>query len=380
MRVLFAGAPAAGHLFPLVPLATALTAHGHEVAVASLDGGEVIAGAGLPFANVAPGVDWRRELRRLGAAHRPDLMQRTVDSNSADREAFVPLAALVNSLVADAMVRAAAEWKPDLVVYEYLYPVGLLAAARLGVPAVQHDLGFARTPRLRALMLAEMAPTFDRLGVAVPERVPTIDIAPPSMIGGDVYGWPMRPVAYSGPGTLPDELAGRPDRPRIAVTLGTVAPKTDGLTRLHRVVTAAGAVDAEFVLVTGNMDLTELGELPPNVRPVGWVPWHEVLRTCAASVHHGGSGTALATLAAGLPQLVLPDGSDRIVNAQAVHARGAGLTATAADVDADLLRRVLTDDGLRRAAREVRAEIAAMPAPADLIPRLTDLVDGHDGA
>src|SRR4051812_23389623 len=102
MRVLFAGAPAAGHLFPLVPLMTALREHGHEVAVASLDGGEVISGAGLAFANVAPGVDWRRELRRLGAAQRPDLMERTVASNSADREAFVPLAALVNCLVADA--------------------------------------------------------------------------------------------------------------------------------------------------------------------------------------------------------------------------------------------------------------------------------------
>ncbi|WP_035796863.1 nucleotide disphospho-sugar-binding domain-containing protein [Kitasatospora mediocidica] len=375
MRVLFAGAPGIGHLFPLVPLARALRGLGHEVAVASMDGGEAVVASGLPFLPLAPGVDWRTEIRKAGRDLRPDLLRRVVASNAADREAFVPLAALVNTVVADATVELAARWRPDLVVYEYLFPAALLAATSLGVPAVQHDLGVARTPALRALMLTEMADAFARHGVGrLPQDAATLDLCPPSMAaGGQRYGWPMRPVAYSGEGELPLSLPSPARRPRVAVTLGTVAPKLDGLSRIERVVEAAARVDADFVLATGDLDLGALGPLPANVRPYGWVPWRALLDTCTAAVHHGGSGTALGALDAGVPQLLLPDGSDRFVTADAVRDRGAGLSATAAEVDADLLNHLLTDPALRRAAREVRTEIATLPAPASLEPRLTAL-------
>ncbi|MGK4585015.1 nucleotide disphospho-sugar-binding domain-containing protein [Kitasatospora sp. HPMI-4] len=375
MRVLFAGAPGVGHLFPLVPLARALRELGHEVAVTSMDGGETVARSGLPFLPLAPGVDWRKEIREAGRIRRPELLQRVVETNAADREAFVPLAAHVNNAVADATVELASSWRPDLVVYEYLFPVALLAATSLGVPAVQHDLGFVRTPRLRELMLAEMAETFARHGVdRLPGQVHTIDLAPPSMAGGELYGWSMRPVAYNGEAALPDHLAVPTDRPRVAVTLGTEPPRIDGLTRIERVVAAAAEVDADFVLATGELDLSTLGALPANVSSCGWVPWRALLDTCAAAIHHGGSGTALAALDAGIPQLVLPDGSDRFINADAVRERGAGLSASAGEVDPALLDRLLTDEGSAKAAREVSAEIAEMPGPDALAARLAGLV------
>ncbi|MEU6238805.1 nucleotide disphospho-sugar-binding domain-containing protein [Kitasatospora sp. NPDC047058] len=374
MRVLFAGVPGVGHLFPLVPLARAMRGLGHEVAVASMDGGEPVAASGLPYLPIAPGVDWGREIREAGRTRRPDLLQRTIETNSADREAFVPLAAHVNSAVADATVELAARWRPDLVVYDYQFPVALLAATVLGVPAVQHDLGFVRTPKLRALMLAEMADTFARHGIdPLPEPAEVIDLAPPSMVGTERYGCTMRPVAYNGDGPLPEPLAAPAGRPRVAVTLGTVPPKTDGLTRIERVIAAAAEVDAEFVLATGELDLDTLGTLPGNVRACGWVPWRGLLDTCAAAIHHGGSGTALAALDAGIPQLVLPDGSDRFITADAVRDRGAGLAAGAEEIGPALLDRLLTDDALTRAAREVGAEIAAMPGPEAVAERLTGL-------
>ena len=334
---------------------------------ASLDGGEVVSDSGLPFFNVLPGVDWRSKLRELATARRPELFERTLETNSADREAFVPLAALVNDFVADHVVEFARDWRADLVVYEYQFPAALVAAARLKVPAVQHDLGFVRTPHLRELMVAELAPAFDRHAISPPSQVDTIVIAPPSMITGEPYGWSMRPVPYNGDGTVPDR---RSDRPRIAVTLGTVPPKVDGLDRIDRVVAAAAGVDAEFMLVMGEIDISELGGLPDNVHAVGWVPWDAVLRTCAAAIHHGGGGTTLTALAEGIPQLVLPDGSDRFINADAVRDRGAGLTATAQEIDTELLTRLLTDAELKSAASEVSAEISAMPSPADMVARL----------
>jgi UDP:flavonoid glycosyltransferase YjiC (YdhE family) len=361
MRVLFAGAPAAGHLFPLVPLASAFRAAGHEVVIASLDGGDVATRFGLPFVNIQPGVDWRTEIRALGAEHRPDLLARTIATNSADREAFVPLAALVNISVAEPMVALAEVWRPDLIVFEYLFPAGLLAGTALGIRAVQHDLGFTRTTRLRSLMVAEMAACFAPYGV--PTDVPVIDVTPRSMTGGVDYGIASRPTPLPGSGSVPEPLS----RPRIAVTLGTVPPKVDGLDRLSRVVSAAANLDVEVVLVMGDIDIGSLGPLPPNVRPMGWVPWHKLLGTCAAAIHHGGAGTALAALDAGIPQLVLPDGSDRYITAAAVHARGAGLQATAEEVNEDLLETLLRDTRLRKAAQEVSAEIAAMPSPTEVM-------------
>ncbi len=371
MRVLFAGVPAIGHLFPLVPLAGAFRERRNDVLFVSLDGGEVVADSGLPYHGVAPGLDWRTELRRRAAAERPELLSRTVETNSADREAFVPLAALVNDSAADAVVEAATEWRPDLVVHDYLFPAASIAAAALGVPSIQVDLGFIRTAPLRRLMLAELAPAFARHGVSgTPGPVAVLDQAPPSMAPAQEKGMSLRPVPYNGDGELPEWL-GRPSgRPRVAVTLGTVPPKTDGLTRVDRVVAAAAKVDAEFVLVMGKIDISALGGLPENVRAVGWVPWDRVVAASDAVVHHGGGGTTFTALAAGRPQLVLPDGSDRFANADALRDRGAGLTATADEIDSGLLRCFITDEKLTETAREVALEVAAMPSPVTVATRL----------
>jgi UDP:flavonoid glycosyltransferase YjiC (YdhE family) len=238
MRVLFVAAPAVGHLFPLVPLARTLRAHGHEVLFASFDGAEPVTGSGLPLANIAPGVKVYEELFKAGKEHRPDLLERSTATLGADREAFVALFAHVNDRVADGLVDLAGRWRPDLVVYEYISPIGLLAAAAVGVPAVQHDLGFVRTPGLRDVMLTELAGAFARHGIpSAPEPAEVIDITPPSMIDGGRYGVPMRPVPYNGEGTLPP-LSDR--TPKIAVTIGTVsAAMMGGLDRVRRIVEAA---------------------------------------------------------------------------------------------------------------------------------------------
>jgi UDP:flavonoid glycosyltransferase YjiC (YdhE family) len=56
--------------------------------------------------------------------------------------------------------------------------------------------------------------------------------------------------------------------------------------------------------------------------------------------------------------------------------RGAGLAVEAKSITAADLTRLLTDETLRTAAREVAAEIAAMPGPAELVPALEKVVKG----
>lgn len=178
----------------------------------------------------------------------------------------------------------------------------------------------------------------------------------------------MRFVAYSGDGEIPQWLAEPAGKPRILVSRST-APGPGAGRMMAAVAKAAGQVDAEFVLVR-----PERAEgLPDNVRTVGWVPIPRVLPFCDGIVHHGGAGTLLGALAAGVPQLVEPGPGDRTEHANLVTGRGAGLAAGPRDVTPQLLTRLIEDAKLQRAAAEVREEIAAMPAPSDIARQWEEL-------
>ncbi|MFD7631790.1 nucleotide disphospho-sugar-binding domain-containing protein [Streptomyces sp. NPDC059851] len=371
MRVLFVTYPAIGHLFPTIPLAWALRSAGHDVLVASSGDALEAANAGLHVADVSPGF----HLEEFLQTECGELIARLRQPGEIDPMDGLRMFAQLNDALADGIVRAADAFRPDLIVYEQIFVAGLIAAARLGVPAVQHNFGCVRATPLRQLTVALMSETMARHGVAgVPDRVPTIDIAPPSMVEAEVDGWLMRPVPYNSGAVLPDwVLEERTGRPRIGVTLGTATVHVNGLGPVQRLVAAAPQVDAEFVLALGEVETSELGELPENVRVVGWVPLAKLLETCDAAVHHGGAGTTLAALNAGVPQLVLPDGADRGINAQAVEDRGLGLSRSAEDLDAELLTRLITDEKMAAVAREVRAEIESMPTPVSLVARLEEL-------
>ncbi|TDV37792.1 nucleotide disphospho-sugar-binding domain-containing protein [Actinophytocola oryzae] len=374
MRVLFASLPAAGHLFHLVPLAWALRAQGHEVLVASYDGAEIVADAGLHVSNIAPGLNMFEEAFVRGGTKRPDLLERVQASMGGDREALMTLYAFVNDTVADRMVALARDWRPDLVVYEYFSPVGQVVAAALGVPAVQFDFGFSFTPPLIAVMLEQMRDTFVRNGATEPPPEPLIvHNVPDSMLSEPRPGLAVRSVPYNGGAELPEWSSRRPERPRVVISFGTSIAAMSGLDRVKRTVEAARDVDADFVMAMGSTDLTELGELPANVRSVGWMPLHVLLAGAGGLVHHGGSSTTFTALHSGVPQLVLPNGSDCFINARTVAARGLGLTGEPEDIDTALLRRLIDDDKLRANAAEVRAEIDAMPAPATLVPEFERL-------
>ncbi|MEU7871410.1 nucleotide disphospho-sugar-binding domain-containing protein [Dactylosporangium sp. NPDC049140] len=138
------------------------------------------------------------------------------------------------------------------------------------------------------------------------------------------------------------------------------------------VIAAAARVDAEVVLVRP----AKARNLPANVRAVGRVPLDQVLPHAAAFVHHSGAGSVLGGLAAGAPQPATTGAGDRRHNAELLARRGAGLAPAAKAIGAAELTRLLTDGALRAAAQEVAAEIAAMPAPAAVVPALERLAGG----
>ncbi|GAA2777110.1 salmochelin biosynthesis C-glycosyltransferase IroB [Saccharopolyspora taberi] len=379
MRALFLPFTGVGQAFPVVPLAWAFRTTGHEVLVATTGDGLAVSEAGLPVVDLAPGrdslsfyVEAAQRRPDLAALRRPGGEVRGLDE-SAD------LYAEVTSTVVDQTAELAHEWAPDLVVAPPTNAAALVAASAVGVPAVSVGVGLGRTSGLAELMHARLVPSFDKHASGELPALLNLDVAPPSMLDGPPDGRSMRYVPYNGGCVLPDWLRRPPvqDRPRVAVTLGTVSVKTGGLDSVRVLLDAFRDVDAEFVLALGEVDPDGLGDLPANVRSSGWLPLSELLPTCTALIHHGGGGTAMSALAAGVTHLVLPDGVDRGDNARALHDRGVAVSTELARVDRQLVEHVVRDAGLRTAAAEVRAEIDAMPPPAAIVPELAELGAGR---
>jgi UDP:flavonoid glycosyltransferase YjiC (YdhE family) len=373
MRVLFVSTPDVGHVFPLVPLAWALRAAGHEVLLATCGEGMIAANAGIQVVDIAPGFSMRTMMEQR-TADDPELLERLRETaRQRDVSFAVVLFSPMNRHLVDGVMRLAEDWRPDLVVHDQMGAIGVLAAARLGVPAVQQNFGFVRTGAIREGLGRALVDLYEQYGVSgSAERTVTLDVAPPSMVA-EPDGWSVRYVSYNGGGVLPQWLVNKPARPRVAITLGTVVPLTDGLGPVQQIIEAAPQIDAEFVLALGDADTCGLGGLPPNVWSVGWVPLNAFLTTCTAIVHHGGSGTTMTALEAGVPQLLLPDGADRFFNGDAVRDRGNGLSARPGELDAALLKQLLSDEQLRGAASEVRTELATLPTPTEVVRRLVKL-------
>lgn len=369
MKVLVVSAPLVGHLFPLLPLAAALRAAGHDVLLAA--GGDARDGGGLPLRDIAGRLNLVAVSLRETVRH-PKLSRKEFSGRGGTQVVGLLFGA-INAVLTDDAVALVEEFRPDLVIHEPLAAAGALAAAKHGVPAVLQENNLWDGPELLAATVAApaMRRALARHGLDVlPAPAAVITTGPPSLVGAHA-GRPMRPVPTAGRGDVPDWLAAPAERPRIVVSHSTIAGPPVGHP-MAPVVAAAPGVDAEIVLVRPPKAVLRR-PLPPNVRTVGWVPLARVLPQATAFVHHGGAGGVLGALAAGVPQLVVPGPGDRRFNGELVARRGVGLAVPAREITCDELTWLVTDPGLRAAAGEVRAEMAAMPEPASLVAGLEEL-------
>ena len=163
---------------------------------------------------------------------------------------------------------------------------------------------------------------------------------------------------YEPPRELERFLAEGP--PPVAIGFSSqVGRDTAGLTRL--VMSAVERAGVRAVLVSGFGGLK--GERPPaSVHVVGSAPYEWLFGRVRAVVHHGGSGSTGMALRFGLPNVAVPFGYDQGLWGQRLHALGAGpapIDAAALTIDglAAALRRVTTDDAMRRRAQAIGARI-----------------------
>ncbi|MDQ6783895.1 MAG: glycosyltransferase [Actinomycetota bacterium] len=285
-------------------------------------------------------------------------------------------------------------WRPDLIVHDPAEFAAPIAAAWAGTPSINHSWGPLLPTEEYKLAAAAVAPLWTRLGVE--PRTPGgmfdhlyLDICPPSLQTPEISDIDpvvgLRPVpVHLRPGrhperggSLPAWVDDLPSRPVVYATLGTVF-NTPGL--LATLAEGLSALDVNVVLAIGlNGDPALFEHHSAKVHVARFVPQSQILPRCDVVVCHGGAGTLLAAMDAGVPVLSLPIGLDQFHNARCCAAAGAGRWLRPSQVAGASVRReirvLLDDPTYRRRAGIVQAEIRAMPGPHQAVAHLERLAD-----
>ena len=382
MRVLFTSNPGLGHVHPMVPLAQALAGRGHEVRWA-------VAPEACPRTETA---GFESFPVGLGGAERRAEFDRCLAEASSlppDRrpEHMFPAffgQACTPPMLAD-LLPVVDRWPPALIVNDASDLAAPLVAQLRGVPHVTHGFG-ALLPAHRIAAAAEVVAPLWRAHGLEPRPYagsydhPYLDIYPPSMRFGSYdhvpHVQPLRPVPFNAADADPVEPMVVGTRPLVYLTFGTVF-NDPGL--FSAAMAAAGRLDVDVLVTVGPAgDPAALEAVPANVRVERYVPQNAVLPHCAVVVSHAGSGTFLASLGFGVPQLCLPQGADQFINAGQGAAAGAALTLAPAEASADAiaaaLGRLLDEPAFAGAARRIGEEIAGMPGPDEVAAALESRV------
>lgn len=386
MRVLLSSTRGTGHLQPLLPYARALVARGHEVVVAA------------PAEVSGP-------LREAGLAHAPfdhpgDEVLGPIWARFRGASQDETMAIAIGELFAGVNARAAlpklqetiSAFRPDVMLRDSAEFAALVAAAAAGVRCARvavHSVSFeeALPPLLHGpldalSLLVGLSPDegASLRSEAVFSSFPaSLDVVPKTSH--------MRPpfrarVVEAAPNATTAPWAPADDaRPLVYVTFGTIVGSVAEFRSVYRTALDAVAdLPVRALLTTGrSIEAGSLGAIPANVHVEQWVPQREVLPRAAAVVCHGGSGTLLGALAAGLPLVVIGLGADQPHNGELVATAGAGLALTKPDASAlrAAIQRALNEPELRRQAHKLADEIAAMPTIDDAVEQLLATSSGQ---
>ncbi|MGA2927730.1 MAG: glycosyltransferase [Solirubrobacteraceae bacterium] len=371
MRVLVASTRGAGHFMSVAPFAVALAGAGHEVLAA------------VPAESVAMARRARLESWVVGDVTREQVGQ-VFASLPSDRPAQAgpmlvrELYGRLHTPAALPGTRAAIRsFHPDLVLRETFHYASALAAEEAGVPHVRVAPGMASVDATAVVHATEGFPGLAS-AVASIARSPLLTFAPASL--DDPGQAALTVVRRYRDATVPEPLADEErswlwsgKAPLVYVTFGSVASGSRAFPSLIRAAFAAlTPLEVRALVTVGERaDLSALGSPPANVRGARWVPQASLWQHASGMLCHGGFGTVLGGLRAGVPIVTMPMLSDQPRNAAQVEALGAGVNLTRADWSAagirDALTRVLANGSYQAAARRVAAEISMLPPAGEAV-------------
>ncbi|WP_017575217.1 macrolide family glycosyltransferase [Nocardiopsis kunsanensis] len=384
LHVVIAPVPAAGHVNPTLGLVAELVRWGHRVSYLTTEA----------FAD---------RVRAAGAVHVPLPQALTHDPGAWPRDmSRLPLFFLEEARAVLPRLEEALADRPDIVLSED--PAGgiRVLARSWGVPSlqiwqffatrrhwtVQADLGSYGGFPHRDEYLASLGEILTEHGVEA-----SVEEYLDAEVDGGVVFLP-RAFQYEGgsfgqryafvgpcpdPGRTDEAWEPADDRPVLLVSLGSMDNAHADFFR--RCVTAFADAPWRVVLaIGGRVRREELGPLPEHVEAHAWVPQVAVLRRASAFVNHGGMGSVMEGLAAGVPMVCVPRLPEQVANARRVEELGLGRRLDPADVMAERLRsevdRVATDTRTAERMRWMREEIRGSGGAAEAADAVERAVRG----
>lgn len=392
MRVLCTVTGSSSHARALLPLVPALAAAGHTVLVA----------APPPF---VPGLAVR-QVRAVGvmADLHAHMARRFRGSGAAGpgppgagAVEFFAGPHLADSCAA--LLPAARDFGPDLLVRDGGELAGCLVAEVLGIPHVAAPSGAANhldPVRLLPVLNGHRV----RLGLPAEDdphwihRYGRMDCMPPA------FSFMTHPAAttfaYRQPSdvdpteVLPRWMAGLPtDRPLVIAAVGTVLPLLaalpggafDAVPVLNAVVAGLAQLDCVALVATGGLPV---GRAPGHggVHLVERFPQPLLLRCAQLLVTHGGYNSIREAVGAGVPMAVAPRFGDQPANADRVHELGLGdrIADPAAVPDPDRVAavcgRLLGDSRIAGEVRCAQRQILTLPPVESAVADLERLAHG----
>jgi UDP:flavonoid glycosyltransferase YjiC (YdhE family) len=374
MRVLFTGVPALGHVLPLLPLARAFQRQEHEVSI-------------MVPPSMAPAFQVERAELLANGADMPSIVAELTRRTCVDPKAGLTPAIETEffagtrvDLSASQSLTVARAWRPDLIIHDMYDLVAPLVAAALNVPSALFMLGptgsdvngrCGYSPEFARAADSILAERYRARGLTPQPAKWVLDVCPPALRQDNwrvPRGWiPLRPEAHR----LPDGTPTPPVQPlrgksRILVTFGTVFADPVMLSPILRALSASGR--SLRVTLGGSTSIGNYDVDDHRVNFEPFLPLHELLTGIELVVAAGGAGTTLATLGAGIPMVIVPQGADQFVYAERAAAAGAALQflpdAVSPGAVTRAVRTVLADPSFRAGARKIAEQVSAMP-PAD---------------
>jgi calicheamicin 3'-O-methyl-rhamnosyltransferase len=387
MRLMFVSRGVHGHAYPLMPLARAARDAGHTVAfVTSAQFVERIAANGFDAQVGLPG---RQELLESGAMVTADFVsdkRRAEAVRSPDQYIAFDFEHLFGGVVAavdfEWLSPVVEAWRPDVLVSEPTVVAASLVAARAGIPRADHGFGVRIPAAILRLGQRGIAPLRSKIGLDAAEEddlygalylspCPAIldpnDDRPPQRVAR--FRPAMPPALGDG---LPGWVATLLEQPTVYLTFGTSEASAS---TLPPVIDSLAAEPLNLIVTTGgHVDGTVQ---PGNVHVESFLPQGEMLPYCDLVVAHGGAGTTMGALLAGLPLVLLPKRADQFITADAVAWAGAAIVLRPDAASPEAIRQavvtVLTDATYREAAQRVRQELEELPDPASALEPLQAL-------
>jgi MGT family glycosyltransferase len=418
MKILIASVPAAGHLSPLLSIASLLVESGHEVAVlVNEDLRPTVEAAGhrflseIPNAQTSPGYYFDTY---------PERMQKSPGMEMTGYD-LVHFFARNIAAQSASLKMALYDFQADLILADSIYwgTLPMLVGPRDKRPAIAHlgvsvvnigsgkniPMGPDETPEQREaeLQLRErfmLQPAQQAVNAALASLgYPAL---PCPILEGmtalpDLYLHPgIESFEYPGSnskvqyiGALPTPV-GQPTLPEwwqhldrtkrlVLVTQGTIANRDLSQVIAPALVALGGREDVTIIVTTGGQPVESIPvAIPSNARIASFLPYAQIMPEIDLLITNGGYGTVNMAISHGIPVISAGLTEDKEEVSAHVQWSGAGIDLRASQATPEAIRHALdeifTQPGYRERAQQLSLEFASHDVEAKLLSLIEECV------